>query len=332
MKKTIIKQCIICKTEFETDTSHPNAKYCSESCRQKARYRKNNPKKTIEDLKRTCQHCGKGFVTDICHPNAKFCSKDCGRHNPNPNKREKYKFSKIYKTCERCGKGFEGYLWQKFCCRSCTVKTCHERDYVVRTHKKQIKDVKKKCVICSNEFYVDRSHANAKYCSIKCKNKKKYINNKDYYKGKANKWYHENTEQARVNVQKYKEENMDKIRFWKAVHCKKRNTVIKAQKAAGVKLITYSDIKDIKNRDDGLCVYCGTDKNVCKYGDHIIPLIPREGFAGGFHVKENYVTCCQGCNMSKSNQDVLTWCSAVKIPVPEIVQVQLDIMFKKYRT
>ena len=67
--------------------------------------------------------------------------------------------------------------------------------------------------------------------------------------------------------------------------------------------MVYDD--DIK---DNVCAYCGTEALNNKT-DHILPVVQKGG-KPGIHIAEyplNKVPCCQICNSSKGNQEVLDW-------------------------
>lgn len=70
-KQRITRVCCVCEKEFETDACRPDAKYCSNSCKSKARRSSG-----VDNEKRLCIACGKGFTTNK-YSKAQTCSKKC---------------------------------------------------------------------------------------------------------------------------------------------------------------------------------------------------------------------------------------------------------------
>ena len=110
--KKVKMKCKFCGKEFEA--IRRSAKYCGESCRNKATYRRNHQR----EIQRTCEICGKEFQTTKGYQ--KYCSKECSEQAWKQNmsdimKRyyrshydEKYpvksRIVKKYKgTCQICG-------------------------------------------------------------------------------------------------------------------------------------------------------------------------------------------------------------------------------------
>lgn len=73
-----IKKCALCGKSFRAK-SHPNKKYCSVSCRQKAQKLKDKkmafPNLPESERKRKCASCGKVFVAN--RSDQRYCSKKC---------------------------------------------------------------------------------------------------------------------------------------------------------------------------------------------------------------------------------------------------------------
>lgn len=58
--------------------------------------------------------------------------------------------------------------------------------------------------------------------------------------------------------------------------------------------------RDIKERDQNRCVYCGSAENITL--DHVTPKA-----RGGIDVASNLVACCLECNGRKSDADWMSW-------------------------
>lgn len=73
-----IKKCVMCGKSFRAK-SHPNKKYCSVSCRQKAQKLKDKkmafPNLPESERERKCASCGKVFVAN--RSDQRYCSKKC---------------------------------------------------------------------------------------------------------------------------------------------------------------------------------------------------------------------------------------------------------------
>ena len=80
--------------------------------------------------------------------------------------------------------------------------------------------------------------------------------------------------------------------------------------------VAYDD--DIK---ENVCAYCDAEALNNKT-DHILPVVQKGG-KPGIHIAEyplNKVPCCQSCNSSKGNKEVLDWMINTKICSEERVQ------------
>lgn len=73
-----VKKCVVCGKPFQAK-SHPNKKYCSVSCRQKAQKLKDKkmafPNLPESERERKCASCGKVFVAN--RSDQRYCSKKC---------------------------------------------------------------------------------------------------------------------------------------------------------------------------------------------------------------------------------------------------------------
>lgn len=82
-EEKLVRKCEICGKAFRF-SSHPNKKYCSVSCRQKAarlreqeRYGDVFLSKPEEERTRICEVCGKPYVAK--QPKQKYCCHKCGK-------------------------------------------------------------------------------------------------------------------------------------------------------------------------------------------------------------------------------------------------------------
>jgi hypothetical protein len=80
--------------------------------------------------------------------------------------------------------------------------------------------------------------------------------------------------------------------------------------------VAYDD--DIK---ENVCAYCNAEVSKNKI-DHIFPLIQKGGQPSRYITESplNKVPCCQSCNSSKSNKEVLDWMVNTKICSEERIQ------------
>lgn len=73
-----VKKCVVCGKAFRAK-SHPNKKYCTVSCRQKAQKLKDKkmafPNLPESERERKCASCGKVFVAN--RSDKRYCSKKC---------------------------------------------------------------------------------------------------------------------------------------------------------------------------------------------------------------------------------------------------------------
>lgn len=137
----MLKECIYCKKDFETNDVRK--KYCCSKCRERAKIR---PSKTKEKVEKECLFCGKVFITS--DSKKKYCSKKC-YHDI------KIRNSKIYeKVCKFCGKKFFTTNHSTlYCSDECLLK----RKYINKCM----------CEICGKEFLSQLK--DSKYCCSKCK-------------------------------------------------------------------------------------------------------------------------------------------------------------------
>ena len=71
------------------------------------------------------------------------------------------------------------------------------------------KDIKKICLICKKEFFVDANHSYAECCSNKCNSKKWENKNRDYRNEYSKLWRESNKE----SVSKYNKQHKKKFPF-----------------------------------------------------------------------------------------------------------------------
>ena len=76
------RKCAICGTSSQPKTLKSDTRYCSDSCRQKAYYRRHHPapkktaKRTPDLVAVTCAYCGRGDLK-AATARARFCSDSC---------------------------------------------------------------------------------------------------------------------------------------------------------------------------------------------------------------------------------------------------------------
>jgi 5-methylcytosine-specific restriction endonuclease McrA len=70
-----------------------------------------------------------------------------------------------------------------------------------------------------------------------------------------------------------------------------------ANKRTGGGKVTAEEWQAIRESYGGKCVYCGSPGT---QQDHVVPLS-----RGGAHAPDNVVPCCQSCNRSKSDKEIM---------------------------
>jgi endogenous inhibitor of DNA gyrase (YacG/DUF329 family) len=76
------RKCLQCGTTYTPKTRKSDARYCSDSCRQKAYYRRRHPapskrtKPALDLVAMTCAHCGRGELK-AKNAHARYCSDSC---------------------------------------------------------------------------------------------------------------------------------------------------------------------------------------------------------------------------------------------------------------
>ena len=63
----------------------------------------------------------------------------------------------------------------------------------------------RKCKLCGNKFELSRPWQ--KYCSVKCRNKNRYLKNKEYFKNNAKEWARKNPEKRRIIEKRWRKEH-----------------------------------------------------------------------------------------------------------------------------
>lgn len=95
-------------------------------------------------------------------------------------------------------------------------------------------------------------------------------------------------------------ERYRKTESWKAVDRKRRHNRRAREKGVHQVPFTESEIKQLVEKFDGCCAYCGKNGKVTV--DHFVPLI-----AGGSDCLGNFVPACTSCNSSKNDSDPSVW-------------------------
>ncbi len=80
-RKSIIKLCALCGTEFETRSTNHSARFCSHRCSCNSRKGRTNERKPRSSklFDRTCIHCGKTYQSNV-YSKSRFCSASCQNH------------------------------------------------------------------------------------------------------------------------------------------------------------------------------------------------------------------------------------------------------------
>jgi len=192
----MMKNCVVCDAEFIAPKNNATtAMYCSPKCKlhvQKSKYRKKNP---LPDI--VCKVCGK--VTKPMRVGGVTCSTECSKEQRRQQKANRVKTHFIDRKCPTCGKNdFKQYGNFKRHVSKCKKRTCTvcDKTFFTRRDKQEVcgcqpkpydtEERKKrswlsakgkgfpqerKCVICKESF--SAYHGLHKYCSRKCKDKKK---------------------------------------------------------------------------------------------------------------------------------------------------------------
>lgn len=139
LEPKIIK-CAVCEQEFDASKRNRGKgtqRFCGPRCRQIAdnrrHYRRRNPPKTEEELRRSCVICQTMFVTDAQHPNALTCSVKCSQARMDRVRRETRAKNKDVpkRACEECGKlyapNFHQAHRQKYCSKRCMNRVMQKR-------------------------------------------------------------------------------------------------------------------------------------------------------------------------------------------------------------
>ena len=212
-RKKVIRKCLICGDEFETNCSPDGKLVCNKpECKKQGN-------QVSEPVERECKQCGKKFITIFYKQ--MYCNED------------------KQKACAVCGKPIQ-YKCNSFVPETCSVacqavyiKTKRRANIAneVRIckwcgkefHPKEVRDVYcegphfKNCAICGKEFEIDvRKDQNVETCSKECMGKL-MSQNHDYDKGKETqrenllaKYGVENAMQIPGVVDKIKETNLQK--------------------------------------------------------------------------------------------------------------------------
>jgi 5-methylcytosine-specific restriction endonuclease McrA len=152
-------------------------------------------------------------------------------------------------------------------------------------------------------------HSNTCKPCRKIESKESYQKNKEAYKDRAKKWAENNRQKRREIVnrsyekhrekknaksraynKRIRQENPEKERI-KGIHYQhiRRARLLSVERTA-----TAKEIKVVKDRAGGICVYCGREAELLTI-DHFTPITK-----GGNHSVENLIPCCKPCNSSKN--------------------------------
>jgi 5-methylcytosine-specific restriction endonuclease McrA len=172
------------------------------------------------------------------------------------------------------------------------------------------------CSACKQEksfddFYKLSSSPTGLQSRCKACAKKHYEENKEYLLKQHYEWVDNNREKHNQYRAKSYQKNRDKYlaiakRYYNTIKGKINNRIRqhkrRARKNAAEGFHTYEDIKNIYNKQQGKCAWCGCFVGEKYHVDHVIPLS-----RGGSDFPENLVISCQTCNQKKWNKLPSEW-------------------------
>jgi len=176
-----IKKCVICETAFDANSRNfgrGRQTYCGPRCRQVANnrrhWRRRNPPKTEEELRRLCVVCGVQFITDPTHSGALTCSVKCNEARMNAMRRRQsaQRLERAKRECAICGLAFMpnkfGVGKTKYCSPECAkIATARRsvaadtRPYNRRLNGSAWKRAKKQAI--------ERDGGKCRACGVECK-------------------------------------------------------------------------------------------------------------------------------------------------------------------
>lgn len=186
--------------------------------------------------------------------------------------------------------------------------------------------ISKICLFCDREF-VAKSNI-AKYCSVACRDKARYIRDRDKRISAVQEYRDRNRVEIRkraksarlLNPNKYRLQNKKsyqrhrKARIDNSLRYQKENPHVAAatrlNRAAGKRhMVSSRDLKRVIYRQRNRCFYCnivmtkaGNKFPTSLQWDHVIPRS-----RGGSHSIGNIVASCRKCNHDKAAMLVMEW-------------------------
>lgn len=273
------------------------AKHCSKNCKNKFFYKKHikrfkayNKLLTIRNRDewfemRDCMRCRKEFAPHTRF--SKFCSVKCSASYYKHLKAFKWKEERYCGICK--GNFIPINISQIFCSERCQYK--HERG----RFKNEV--LEKKCRVCKKLF---QGKIKVKYCSIKCRRKFDYLNNRDKKISYNIQYAKDNRKKSNGWKRKWSKNNPEKV-----IHNRKQ--YIYRKKGAGGKF-TRNEWIELKNRIGNKCMKCGKlESEIELTADHIIPIKRWKIWRRKNNVDykcndiQNIQPLCRSCNSSKSS-------------------------------
>ena len=162
-----------------------------------------------------------------------------------------------------------------------------------------------KCAKCG----MGKSGGHVSYCRL-CYNEYKrewYSRNRESEARRASEYNKKNQHVARNSMRRYRERNPDRARRnfkeWRAANKDRvalydHNKKVKRRAAIGVDKVTLAEWREIKEKHQPRCAYCGEKRPLTM--DHVVPLSK-----GGRHIAENIAPACKLCNSRKTNMSVI---------------------------
>lgn len=156
----------------------------------------------------------------------------------------------------------------------------HREDRILYLKKYRVKN-KELISFKKSEKYKETIKNNPDY------NKEKHLRYKDSHNEYCKKWYAKNKEKSRENKRKWAKTENGKI-------CRKRNVMRRRKEST----ITKSQLKELKQKSNNKCYWCGCNIKNEYHFDHYVPLAK-----GGTNCIENLVLSCPPCNLNKKAKD-----------------------------
>ena len=155
----------------------------------------------------------------------------------------------------------------------------------IAVYNKQYRAENAEKIAASKKEYYDSHREQA---AAKCK--QYYENNRDKRAAYNKLWRDENPRKNAAIKKRWAQSHPEKCADYKHIR--------RARKVAAT--IEDFDIREIWERDDEVCTYCGATENLSI--DHIVPLS-----GGGAHSPDNLCIACKSCNSSKGAKTLAEW-------------------------